>query len=144
MGEANTLKKTPEPKDPQRRLILKDLELNPVDKEFTKNNESVIEFLYAGSNNNVQIFGEIYQDRKPKFIYLLKKKIVDETYNINLEPGLFSDTATEVKHNLQKLRKMYKSMGFKRIGSSSEFKMNIMDFVEWCKSKYSDEFFELL
>lgn len=153
---------------------MKDLELNPVDKEFTKNNESVIEFLYAGSNNNVQIFGEIYQDRKPKFVYinlfgaqkdeskprankgvarlilckfinhLLRKKIVDETYNIKLEPGLFSDTATEIKHNIQKLRNMYKSMGFKRIGSSTKFQMNIMDFIEWCKSKYSDEFFELL
>ncbi len=148
--------------------------MNPVDKEFTKNNETVIEFLYSGSNNNVQIFGEIYQDRKPKVVFvnlfgaqkdeskprankgvarlilckfinhLLRKKIVDDKSDIKLEPGLFSDTATEIKHNLQKLRNMYKSMGFKRIGSSQEFKVNIMDFLDWCKSKYSDEFFELL
>ncbi len=165
--------KTQEVKDPQRRFILKDLEFFDIDKEYTKNNERMKEFSYTGSNNNVQILGEIYPDRKPKNVFislfaaqkdeskprankgvarlilckfinhLLRKKLVDETYNIKLEPGLYSDTATVIRHNLQKLRKMYKSMGFKKIGKSLLFQMNIMDFIDWCKSKYSDEFFEL-
>jgi len=154
---------------------LKDLEFVDIPAAYNENNEDAKEFIYNGSNNNVQIFGEIYQDSKPKkYVYIsifeaqkdakkprankgvarlilcklinhfLRKKIVDETYNIKLEPGQIVKTGGKVKHNQKKLVGMYESMGFKRIGNSDQFQMNIMDFVDWCKSKYSDEFFELL
>ncbi len=130
-------------------------------------------FRYDGSNNNVELSGYIYKEKKPKQIYLdlfsaqhddekprankgvarlilckfmnhlMKKNIIDDDWVFQLEPGLYSDRQTQ-KHSIQKLRRMYKSMGFKRIPDSDQFKMKVPQFIEWCKSNYSDEFFELL
>ena len=117
--------------------------------------------------------GYIFKEKKPKVIYLdlftaqadeakprankgvarlilckfmshlMKKKIIADDWTFVLEPGEYSEEQTQ-KHSIQKLRKMYKSMGFKRIPNSDQFKMKVPQFIEWCDSKYSKEFFDLI
>lgn len=117
--------------------------------------------------------GYIFKEKKPKVIYLdlftaqadeskprankgvarlilckfmnhlMKKKIIADDWTFVLEPGEYSEEQTQ-KHSIQKLRQMYRSMGFKRIPNSDQFKMKVPQFIEWCKSKYSDEFFDLI
>tara|TARA_E500000318_G_scaffold69897_1_gene64671 strand:+ start:16428 stop:16652 length:225 start_codon:yes stop_codon:yes gene_type:complete len=74
---------------------------------------------------------------------MLKEKHIENNYSFQLEPGMFSPTQTQ-KHSISNLKKMYKSMGFKKIVNSERFAMKVGDFLKWCKSKYSDEFFNLI
>tara|TARA_R110002073_G_scaffold207794_1_gene368035 strand:+ start:1490 stop:2374 length:885 start_codon:yes stop_codon:yes gene_type:complete len=70
--------------------------------------------------------------------YMIKEKMTNKNKKISLVAGDIASDSFD--HDMKKLKQMYKSMGFQEKGPDY-FEMKISKFQEWCKTKYSDLYF---